>query len=164
MEQVGIVDRLLHWNGKFQPEQNGKFLSEHNRKFRLEWYRIQNNAPFPWKLIEKNKPPRVTFLSQTLALGNILTLKNLRKLGVITDKRCYMYRKSGESVDHLLLYCEVGTFYGTWFWPLWDRLGYVVSHYESITCCKWQFGSHQCALLSRMTLSYLLSCLWSKKK
>jgi hypothetical protein len=41
------------------------------------------------------------------ALGKILTLDNLRKrLVIMMDWRC-ICKKSGESVDYLLLHCEV---------------------------------------------------------
>jgi hypothetical protein len=34
-------------------------------------------------------------------------LNNLRKWRVIVMDWCYMYKKSGESIDHLLLHYEV---------------------------------------------------------
>jgi hypothetical protein len=39
--------------------------------------------------------------------GKILTLDNLKKKRVIVIDRCYMCKTNGESVDHLLLHCEV---------------------------------------------------------
>jgi hypothetical protein len=50
---------------------------------------------------------RVAFFVWTSALGRILTLNNLRKRSfIVVDWYC-MRKRSGESIDHLLLYCEV---------------------------------------------------------
>jgi hypothetical protein len=49
------------------------------------------------------------------ALGKILTFDNLRKINVIMVNLCCMFKKSGESIDHLLLQCEVTT-------KLWSAL------------------------------------------
>jgi hypothetical protein len=43
----------------------------------------------------------------TTAHEMILTLDNLRKRRVIVVEWCCMFRRSGESIDNLLLYCEV---------------------------------------------------------
>jgi hypothetical protein len=43
----------------------------------------------------------------TTAHGKILTLDNLRKRRVIVVEWCYMCRRSGEPIDHLLLHCKV---------------------------------------------------------
>jgi hypothetical protein len=49
----------------------------------------------------------VAFFASLAALGKILTLNNLRKRHVIVIDRCCMFKMNRESVDHLLLYCEV---------------------------------------------------------
>ena len=48
----------------------------------------------------------------TATLGNILTMDNLRKLGLVGKNWCYLCKKNGESVDHLLLQCEVTSVVG----------------------------------------------------
>lgn len=40
-------------------------------------------------------------------MGKILTVYNLQKSMVIKVDWCYMCKKSGEAVDHLLLHCEI---------------------------------------------------------
>jgi hypothetical protein len=63
---------------------------------------------FPWKSVWSTKsPPRAAFFVWSAALGKILTLDNLRKKQVVVINRCFMCKKDGESVDHLLLHCEV---------------------------------------------------------
>jgi hypothetical protein len=63
---------------------------------------------FPWKSIWQTKVPlKMAFFAWAAALGKILTLDNLKKRHVIVINRCCMCKKNGESVDHLLLHCEV---------------------------------------------------------
>jgi len=63
---------------------------------------------FLWKSIWRTKVPlKVAFFAWTAAQGKILTLDNLRKKGVVVIDRCCMCKLNGESVDHLLLHCEV---------------------------------------------------------
>jgi hypothetical protein len=42
----------------------------------------------------------------------IITLDNLRKRQIIVINRCCICKKNGESVDHLLLFCEVACVLG----------------------------------------------------
>ena len=62
----------------------------------------------PWKSIWMSKaPPRVAFFVWTAVLGKILTLDNLRKKNIIVMEWCCMCKYIGESIDQLLLHCEV---------------------------------------------------------
>ena len=66
------------------------------------------NYSFPWKSLWKVKVLlRVSFFVWTAALGQILTVDNLRKRGLIVVNWCSMCKRSGESIDHLLLHCDV---------------------------------------------------------
>jgi hypothetical protein len=75
------------------------------------YYEVLNrkdDPSFPWKSIWRVKAPaRVAFFVWTAALGKILTQDNLRKRNVVVIEWCYMCKKSGESIEHLLLNCEV---------------------------------------------------------
>jgi hypothetical protein len=67
-------------------------------------------AVFLWKGIWKVKAPlRVAFFVWTAILGKILTLDNLRKRNIIVMEWCCLCKKSGESIDHLFIYCEVAS-------------------------------------------------------
>jgi hypothetical protein len=51
-------------------------------------------------------PWRLAFFVWFAALGKILTLDNLRTRNVVVVEWCCMCKKSGESIDHLLIHCE----------------------------------------------------------
>jgi hypothetical protein len=51
-------------------------------------------------------PLRVALFTWSTALQKILAIDNLRKRYVIVIDRCYMCKRNGESVDHLLHHCE----------------------------------------------------------
>jgi hypothetical protein len=62
----------------------------------------------PWKSIWRVKAPTmVAFFVWSAALGKILTHDNLCKRNVIVIEWCCMCKKNGESMNHLLLHCEV---------------------------------------------------------
>ena len=48
-----------------------------------------------------------SFFSWSASLGKILTTDNLRKRRIVVLDWCYMYKRCGESVDHLLLHCSL---------------------------------------------------------
>ena len=80
-----------------------------NKSFKVSKYYLSlSSTPdtlFPWKPAWLSKiPPRIAFFSWTAALGKILTLENLWYKGVAVVDQCYMCKKSGESMNHLLLY------------------------------------------------------------
>jgi hypothetical protein len=63
---------------------------------------------FLWKSISRVKAPtRVAFFVCSAALGKILTHDNLRKRNVVVIEWCCMCKKNEESIDYLLLHCEV---------------------------------------------------------
>jgi hypothetical protein len=65
-------------------------------------------SSFPWKSIWKVKVQlRISFFVGMATLGNILTLDNLCKRGIIVVGWCCMCKQSGESINHLLLHYEM---------------------------------------------------------
>jgi hypothetical protein len=74
---------------------------------------------FPWKGIWRVKAPkRVAFFVWTAALRKILTHDNLRRRGIVVVEWCVMCKKHGESVDHLLLHCDVARVVWSFFYSL----------------------------------------------
>ena len=72
---------------------------------------------FPWRIIWQSKvPPRVAFFAWSASLGKILTTDNLRsKKRVLVLDWCYMCKRCGESVGHLLIHCPIA-------WELWSSV------------------------------------------
>ena len=94
-----------------------------NRGFQVRGYYSSFYPPtlvsFPWRMIWQLKvPPRVAFFSWSASLGKVLTTNNLRKRWVIVLDWCYMCKRCGESVDHLLLHCSIA-------WELWSLVFYL---------------------------------------
>ena len=74
---------------------------------------------FPWKPVWCSKvPPRVAFFSWIASLGRILTTGNLWYKGVAVVDWCYMCKKSGESMNHLLLHVPIAYDLWSMVWAL----------------------------------------------
>ncbi|KAF5465994.1 hypothetical protein F2P56_015953, partial [Juglans regia] len=89
-----------------------------SKKFTVRsFYKVilnQHHTGFPWRRIWKvHVPSKVAFFVWTAAIGNIQTIDNLRKHGMIVLDWCFMCKKEAESVNHLLLHCEMAK-------VLWD--------------------------------------------
>lgn len=86
--------------------------SARNRGFGVPGYYhaqlLSNDMVFPWKAVWCSKvPPTVAFFTCTAALRKILAIDNLRKMDIfVFDWRCTC-KRSGESVDHLLLHSPI---------------------------------------------------------
>ena len=75
------------------------------------YYNKLRNSPsivFHWKAIWKVKTPRqVSFFVWCVTWNKILTGDNLRFRRLVFVDWCIMCRHCGETVDHLLLHCEM---------------------------------------------------------
>ena len=117
---------------------------------------------FPWKMVWQSKVhPRVAFFSWTTALGKILTTNNLWKRHIAVLERCFMCKRCGESVDHLLLHCPIA-------YDLWSMvfclfgIHWVMLYKVSEVLASWQgkFGRHRNIGLWRSVPHCLFWCLW----
>ncbi len=71
-------------------------------------FQASNRSRFPWKIIWGVKASRrISFFLWTAARGKILTYDNLMKRGHVLAAWCCMCKKGWETVDHLLIHCEV---------------------------------------------------------
>ena len=104
------------------------------------------------------------FFSRFASLGKILTTDNLRKQRVLVLDWCYMCKKCGESVDHLLLHCpiacEMWSLVFCLFGIHWVMPQKVIELFES-----WQgkFGRHRNIELWRIVPHCLLWCIWCER-
>ena len=100
---------------------------------------------FPWKSVWKSKvPSRVSFFVWIAALGNILTIDNLRKRRILILDWCHMCKRNGESVDHLLIHCPIAfdlkSMVFTLFGIHWVMPKTVM---ELLACWQGKFGRHR---------------------
>jgi hypothetical protein len=108
--RLGEVDRVV-WN-----------ISK-KRNFEVKtFYKVlvcHEAVYFPWKGIWRVKAPKwVAFYVWKAALGKILIHDNLRRHGIVVVEWCVMCKKYGESVDHLLLHCDVARVVWSYFYSL----------------------------------------------
>ena len=96
---MDIGDRL-RW--KLKPNGDFDICSYYNK------LRDSPSVVFPWKCIWRVKAPkRVSFFIWCVTWNKILTGDNLRLRGLDFVDWCIMCRHCGETVDHLLLHCEM---------------------------------------------------------
>lgn len=78
------------------------------------YHALQPTTLFLCKGVWRNKAPLlVTFFRYTAALGRILMMDNLR-MRVLVMCWCCMCKMSEETVNLLLLHCEVEVEFGPW--------------------------------------------------
>ena len=114
-----------------------------------------------WKV---KVPLRVSFFMWTVSLGKILTLDNLRKRGLIVMDWCCMCKRSGESINHLLLHCEVArtlrSVLFTLFGVKWVMNGRVT---DFLACWKGQRGNKMVMEVWRMAPLCLMWTIWRER-
>ena len=106
-------------------------------------------------------PPRVAFFFWSDSLGKILTTDNPQKRWIIVLDRCYMRKRCGELVDHLLLHCLIA--YELWS-PMLCMFGihWVMLHRVIELLASWQgkFSQHRNIAIWRLVLHCLTWCIW----
>ena len=106
----------------------------------------------------------VAFFLWSASLGKILTTDNLRKRRIIVLYWCYMCKRGGESIDHLL-------FHFPQVFELWSLvfclfgLHWVMPHKVIEMFKSWQgkFGRHRNIEFWRIVPHCLMWCIWSKR-
>ena len=120
---------------------------------------------FPWKTVWKSKvPSRVAFFVWTAALGNILTIDNLRKWQILILDWCCMCKRNGESVDHLLIHCPIAfdlwSMVFTLFGIHWVMPKTVV---DLLACWQGKLGRHRNSAIWTAVPHCLMWCIWRER-
>jgi hypothetical protein len=96
-------------------------------------------------------------------LGRIPTFDNLRERNLIVINRCCLCKSDGETVDHLLLHCEVAC--SLWY-AIFSRFGlsWVMPRSVVDLFAWWWMGVRsQSAIVWKMFLLCLMWCLWFER-
>ena len=84
----------------------------------------------------------------------------LRKQHVIVINRCCMYKKNWESVDHLLLHCEVACALWNILFNCFGLSWVIPSQIVDLFACWWTICSTRSAAVRKIVSSCLLCCFW----
>jgi hypothetical protein len=108
-------------------------------------------------------PPRAAFFTWSAALGKILTVDNLRKRHLIIVDRCCLCKRDGESVDHILLHCDVAS-------ALWNNIfsrfgiSWVMPRRViDLLAGWWKSGRPQSATIWKMVPICIFWCVWKER-
>jgi hypothetical protein len=108
-------------------------------------------------------PPRAAFFVWSAALRKILTLDNLWKRQVVVINRYFMCKKDGESVNHLLLHCEV--VHALWC-NIFSRLGLswvMPSSVLDLCACWCSSGRTRSAVVWKMVPICIFGSIWRER-
>jgi len=107
---------------------------------------------------------RVAFFVWRIVLGKILTDDNLRKRNVVVVEWCCICKKSGESIEYLLLHCEVAhdlwSYIFNFFGVEWVMPRRVL---ELLTSWGDSFGCGPAKEVWRLVLLCLMWCFWQER-
>jgi hypothetical protein len=123
------------------------------------------NETFPWKSIWQTKVlPRVSFFGWNAAFGKILTHDNLRKRRIVVVEWCCMCKNNWESVDHLLLYCEVATRPWHYLFTLFGIEWVMPQKVLDLFACWNQVGGRDLVkVIWRMAPLCVIWCIWRER-
>jgi hypothetical protein len=125
---------------------------------------FKETSHFPWKSSWRTKVPlKVAFFAWAAELGKILTLDNLRKRRVIVIDRCYMCKKNGESVDHLLIHYDVTCVLWNAIFSRFNLSWVMPCQVVDLFACWWTGGCSRNAVVWKMVPCCLLWCLWRER-
>jgi hypothetical protein len=91
--------------------------------------------------------------------SKILTVDNLRKRNIIIVDRCCLCKRDGETVDHLILYCDVAS---TLWIHVFTRFGMswvVPKRVIDLFACWWKSGKPRSAAVWKMVPTCIFWCL-----
>ena len=113
VEGVASFFEFLHSNSSFREGGDGlRWRLKGNEFFDIRSFysALRHSHPviFPWKAIwGVHAPKRVSFFAWSASWGRILTADNLMLRGYHLVGWCCMCRWDGETINHLLIHCEM---------------------------------------------------------
>ena len=106
-------------------------------------------------------PLELLFFVWTTALGNILTIDNLRKRHILILDWCCMCKINGESIDHLFIHCSIDfdlwSMVFTLFGIHWVMSKTVV---DLLACWQGKLGRHRNSAIWMAMPHCLMWCIW----
>lgn len=94
----------------------------------IRLYTTVNIYPFHGKLWKLNVPTKVSFFLLTVVWERISTTDNLQRQQIVVIDWCCMYKRAGDSSNHLLLHCLVAT-------ELWNMVFSLFGIYWAMPKC-----------------------------
>ena len=120
---------------------------------------------FPWKGTWRVKTPRqVSFFVWCVAWNKILTGDNLRRLrGLDFVDWCIMCRHCGETIDHLLLHCEMA--YRLWSFVLitFGLSWVILRSIPDFLFSWWNWLGKHSSQVCNLVPSCILWCIWKER-
>jgi hypothetical protein len=98
----------------------------------------------------------VAFFAWSAALGKILTIDNLGKQHIIVVDRCCMCKRNGESMDYLLLHCDVAYAILIAFSSHFSLSWVMPRRVDDLYACWWIACTTQSASVLKMVSTCLL--------
>jgi hypothetical protein len=90
-------------------------------------------------------------------------MDNLRKRHIIVINWCCMCERSEETVDHLLLHCEVASNLWYAFFSCFGLAWVMPRRVVDLLACWWSSGRRRSAVVWKMVPTCLFWCLWQER-
>ena len=124
--EAETIFKLLMWQKMIEVAPSAiichQLLAASCREYYFSLYSTPDTL-FPWKTcVALKDPSQGCFLLVDCRLRKILTLDILWNKGVTVVDWCYMDKRSGESVNHLLLHCPIASESWTLVWAVFGLL------------------------------------------
>jgi hypothetical protein len=111
---------------------------------------------FPWKSVWRTRAPsRAAFFAWSAVLGKILIADNLRKRKIIIVDRCYLCKRDGETVDHLLLHCDVASTLWNHVFSQFGMSWVMPRRVVDLFSCWWKAGRSRSAAVWKMVPRFI---------
>ena len=125
------------------------------RSFYVPWF-VAKAAASHRKVLGIKAPLWAGFFAWSAVLGKILIMDNLGKGHVIVVDKCCMCKKSGDSMNHLLLHCD--TAYAIWiaFFDCFGLSWVMLRHVVNLHACWWTTGNKRSVATWKMAPMCLL--------